>query len=97
MSEKSALIDAVLRTGALSDAFTQDLEEMQEPEPTKPTTPAKPTSADLRQRIWAKVQELAPDVKTREAVEAYIKDHTGMTLHPDLYEAIAKRLYEGGR
>jgi hypothetical protein len=97
MAEKSSMVSAVLRTGALSDCFTQDLEDMQEPEPAKPTTSAKPTAADLRQRIWAKVQELAPDVKTREAVEAYIKEHTGMTLHPDLYEAIATRLYEGGR
>src|SRR5205823_12235808 len=32
MAQKSAQIDAVLRTGASSDAFTQDLEEVQEPE-----------------------------------------------------------------
>src|SRR5919206_541054 len=32
MAQKSAQIDAVLRTGALSDAFTQDLEDTQEPE-----------------------------------------------------------------
>jgi hypothetical protein len=31
-SVSSAQIDAVLRTGALSDAFTQDLEDHQEPE-----------------------------------------------------------------
>jgi hypothetical protein len=100
MAEKSANVSAVLRTGCLSDVFTQDLEEMPEPEPAK-ATPAKPNplhpAAALRQRIWAKVQELAPEAKTREAVEAYIKAHTGMDLHPDLYEAIATRLYEGGR
>jgi hypothetical protein len=95
MGQKSACVDAILRTGALSDVFTQDLEPGEEP--AKPPTPAKPTSQDLRARIWAKVQELAPEVKTREACEAYIKTHTGMTLHPDLYEAIAKRLDEGGR
>jgi SWIM zinc finger len=97
MAEKSANVSAVLRTGCLSDVFTSDLEDMQESVPEKATTPAKPTSQELRQRIWAKVQELAPEVKTREACEAYIKEHTGMDLHPDLYEAIAKRLYEGGR
>ena len=45
---------AVLRTGALSDIFTQDIEDMQEPAPVK-DAPAKPTSQDLRQRIWAQV------------------------------------------
>jgi hypothetical protein len=98
MSEKSALIDAVLRTGALSDAFTQDLgPDDEREEPAKPTTPARPTSQDLRARIWAKVQALAPDVKTREACEAYIKEHTGMDLHPDFYQAIVNRLEEQGR
>jgi hypothetical protein len=97
MAEKSANVSAVLRTGCLSDVFTSDLEDMQEPEPAKPTTPEKVSSQELRARIWAKVQALAPEVKTREACEAYIKTHTGMDLHPDLYEAIAKRLYEGGR
>lgn len=95
MAEKSSMVSAVLRTGALSDCFTQDLEDMQEAEPAKATTPAKPTSQDLRQRIWTKVQELAPDVKTREAVEAYLKERTGMDLHPDFYQAIVSRLEEG--
>ena len=53
MSQKSALIDAVLRTGALSEVFTQDLEpdDPPAPAPSKPTPPAPPRSQDLRQRI----------------------------------------------
>jgi hypothetical protein len=94
MAEKSANVSAVLRTGCLSDVFTQDLEEMQDPEPAKATTPAKPTSQDLRQRIWKIVQSRAPEVKSREAVEAYIKERTGMDLHPDFYQAILNRLEE---
>ena len=94
MSEKSALIDAVLRTGALSEVYTQDIEDLQD-EPAK-SAPAKPNplhpAAELRQRIWTQVQALAPDARTREAVEAFIKERTGMDLHPDLYSAILARL-----
>ena len=57
----------------------------------------KPTPASrrgIRQRIWAKVQELAPEARTREAVEAFIKERTGMDLHPDLYGAVLARLTE---
>ena len=90
MSEKSALIDAVLRTGALSEVYTQDLES--DEEPAKAATPVKPNplhpAAELRQRIWAKVKELAPEATTRETVEAFIKERTGMDLHPDLYGAV---------
>lgn len=97
MAEKSACVSAVLRTGALSDVFTCDLEDMQE-EPAKPAaTPAKPTGQEYRQRIWAQVQDLAPQVKTREAVEAFIKARTGMDLHPDQYQAILENLSGAGR
>ena len=87
MAEKSSMVSAVLRTGALSDCFTQDLGEDDE-EPAKPTPPAKPSAQDLRQRIWTRVQVLAPEVRTREAVEAFIQDRTGLTLHPDAYSEI---------
>jgi hypothetical protein len=89
MATKSAQVDAVLRTGALSDVFTQDLDDAQ-PEPVKPN-PLHP-AAELRQRIWAKCQELAPDARTREAVEAFVQERTGMALHPDLFQAILARL-----
>jgi hypothetical protein len=92
MAQKSATIDAVLRTGALSEAFTQDLDEMPE-EPAQPA-PAKPatTSQALRQRIWTRVQVLAPEVRTREAVEAWVQQETGFALHPDSYRDILAAL-----
>lgn len=92
MAQKSATIDAVLRTGALSEAFTQDLDEMPE-EPAQPM-PAKPTTTSqaLRQRIWTRVQVLAPEVRTREAVEAWITQETGYALHPDRYTDILAAL-----
>src|SRR5262245_10457563 len=56
MAEKSAFVSAVLRTGALSDCFTQDLEDMQESDPEPPAPAKAPTSQDLRRRIWAIVR-----------------------------------------
>lgn len=91
MAQKSAQIDAVLRTGALSEAFTQDITD-EDDQPLPEETPAKPTSADLRKRIWAQVQKMDGTVRTREHVEAFIKERTGMDLHPDYYEAVLARL-----
>ena len=96
MAEKSACVSAVLRTGALSDVFTQDLEDAPESAPVQPT-PATPTGQEYRQRIWARVKELAPEARTREAVEAFITERTGMDLHPDLYGAVLARLEERAR
>ena len=92
MAEKSACVSAVLRTGALSDVFTQDLEDTN-PEPEKAAKPVG-QSQDLRQRIWAQVQKMDGTVRTREQVEAFIKERTGMDLHPDYYEAIYNRLQQ---
>ena len=92
MAEKSSMVSAVLRTGALSDVFTQDLEDMQEPEPAKAVTPTKPTGQEYRQRIWAMVKAQAPHVTTREAVSAWIHQETGYTLDPDHYRDILESL-----
>ena len=93
MATKSAQVDAVLRTGALSDVFTQDLEPETHAEtvPAKPA-PAKPTSQDLRQRIWGRMKELYPAVHSREDAETWIKTRTGMVLHPDNYVQILAHL-----
>jgi hypothetical protein len=87
MSEKSSLIDAVLRTGALSEVFTQDLEPEDSP-------PPRDHAQEQRARIWAAVKHQAPAVTTREAVEAWIKEKTGLALHPDQYAAILAKLGE---
>ena len=84
MAQKSAMVDAILRTGALSDVFTQDLED---PSP-EPSTPARPSSADLRSRIWALVKQADATITTREACEAYVQRVTGLALEPDHYAQI---------
>ena len=91
MAQKSAQIDAVLRTGALSEAFTQDIGP-EEDEPGPEATPPKPTSADLRKRIWAHIYKAAPQVKTQDAAMAWVKEQTGLEMHPDHYAQILGQL-----
>jgi hypothetical protein len=90
MAQKSSCVDAILRTGALSDVFTQDEESMPGAtvEPAKQAAPAKPTGQAYRQRLWEMVQAQAPDMHTREQVETWIKAETSYTLHPDNYANI---------
>jgi hypothetical protein len=97
MATKSAQVDAVLRTGALSDVFTQDLDDLSQ-EPVKPQASAKPqgqsqdtvssTAQALRSRIWTLVQQIAPEARTREDVTRVIMERTGLALHPDHYAEI---------
>jgi hypothetical protein len=61
--------------------------------PVMTPTPLHPV-AELRQKIWQKVKELAPDVKTREAVEAVVSMRTGLALVPDNYAKILDKLGE---
>lgn len=89
MASKSSLIDAVLRTGALSEVFTQDREPDEE-EP--PAPPARPSSGAMRQRIWALVKAADATITTREACEAYVQRVTGYALVPDHYGAIVTQL-----
>jgi hypothetical protein len=94
MAQKSSCVDAILRTGALSDVFTQDEDSIPGAtvEPAKATPPTKPTGQEYRQRIWAMVQAQAPDMTTREQVETWIKAETRYTLHPDNYANIVVAL-----
>lgn len=66
------------------------VEEMEEP-PVPDLTRA-PTAQDLRQRIWARVQELAPTCGTRASVAAFVETRTGFALQPSNYQAIAAAL-----
>jgi hypothetical protein len=81
MCEKSAQIDAILRTGALSDAFTQDLEDDSErPGPT------------ARAEIVQLMRQLGFAGQAREAYETWVQAHTGLLLVPENYPAIVAKL-----
>jgi hypothetical protein len=90
MAQKSAQIDAILRTGALSDVFTQDINE---PEETQAPAPAHaPTSADLRQQIWTHIKQQAPDITGREEAGRWVKERTGYALVESNFPAILHAL-----
>jgi len=84
MAQKSAQIDAVLRTGALSDAFTQDLEDVQEPE--------EPLVRQQKHRIVALLKLLGTGAADKTGYEAVVQQSTGLALMPALYPDIIARL-----
>ena len=90
MAQKSAQIDAILRTGALSDAFTQDLDEGQDDQQRQIGRLSRGTSA--RGQIVQLLQQLGFTGTTRDAYEHAVKDATGMLLHPDNYPTIVEKL-----
>ena len=84
MAQKSAQIDAVLRTGALSDAFTQDLEDVQEPE--------EALVRQQKHRIVALLKLLGVGAADKAGYEAVVQQYTGLALVPALYPDIIVRL-----
>jgi hypothetical protein len=62
-----------------------------------PDMTQQPSEQELRQKIWTKVKTLAPDVKTREAVEAVVSMRTGLALIPANYGAILKKFGQEDR
>lgn len=79
MAQKSAFIDAVLRTSGLSDFFTQDLEDMPKEEISKPqkiTEKQRKFIADLCNKkgiTSAQLKELANDHNTPSKLIDYLK------------------------
>jgi hypothetical protein len=84
MAQKSAQIDAVLRTGALSDAFTQDLDDVQEPE--------EPLVRQQKHRIVALLKLLGTGAADKAGYEDLVQQYTGLALVPALYPDIIARL-----
>jgi hypothetical protein len=74
----------VLRTGALSDAFTQDLEDVQEPE--------EPLVRQQKHRIVALLKLLGTGAVDKAGYEAVVQQYTGLALVPALYPDIIARL-----
>jgi hypothetical protein len=86
MAQKSAQIDAVLRLGALSDAFTQDLEDQQDPEVA--------TVRQQKQQIVALLARLGTSPLDKAGYADAVQHHTGLALVPSLYPDIIHRLEE---
>lgn len=88
MAQKSAQIDAILRTGALSDLFTQDLEDMKE----TATIPAD--DLPIKQQIMSLLKKLGRigNNADREEIEKAVKLTTDLSLIPKNYSEIVSRL-----
>jgi hypothetical protein len=84
MAQKSAQIDAVLRTGALSDAFTQDLEDTQEPEAQ--------LVRQQKHQIVTLLKLLGTGAADKAGYEDLVQQSTGLALVPALYPDIIERL-----
>jgi hypothetical protein len=84
MAQKSAQIDATLRTGALSDAFTQDLEDQ----------PAQEERTVLQQKhqIVTLLKRLGTGAMDKAGYEEAVQQYTGLALAPALYPDIIHRL-----
>jgi hypothetical protein len=90
MCEKSAQIDAVLRAGALSDAFTLDLDDEEElPHAAEPVN-----YQDLSTQIRDALKRDGFAGTTLAQYEAEILRRTGLKLTRDNYAAILERLLD---
>jgi hypothetical protein len=87
MAQKSAQIDAILRTGALSDSFTQDVEDQRSPKIL--------TVRDQKRRIVALLQQLGMGAADKAACEEAVWQHTALPLVPTHYPEIIHRLERG--
>ena len=84
MAQKSAQIDAILRTGSLSDYFTQDLEDRPEQ--------VECIVRQQKKRIVALLQQLGTEAVDKAGYEAAVQHYTGLELVPAAYQEIIHRL-----
>src|SRR5215468_3728265 len=84
MAQKSAQIDAILRTGSLSDYFTQDLEDQPEQE--------ERIVRQQKTRIVALLRLLGTEAVDKAGYAEAVQHYTGLALIPELYQDIIHRL-----
>src|SRR2546421_5838672 len=84
MAQKSSQIDAILRTGSLSDYFSQDLEEQPEQE--------ERIMRQQKKRIVALLKQLGTDAVDKAGYEAAVQYYTELALVPESYQEIIHRL-----
>lgn len=104
MAQKSAQIDAVLRTGGLSDLFTQDIEDMAQEEPkvlaykverVEPVIQTEePDITKKKKMIIQRLLTLDPlmDVKNLKVVTLEIASRVKLDLKEENFDLIIERL-----
>jgi hypothetical protein len=83
MAQKSAQIDAILRTGSLSDYFTQDLEDQQA---------AEIAVRQQKRRIVVLLKQLGLGTMDKAGYEEAVRQYTELALIPEYYPEIIRRL-----
>lgn len=86
MAQKSAQIDAILRTGSLSDYFTQDLEEQ--------AAQVELTVRHQKRQIVTLLRQLGLATTDKAGYEDAVWQYTELALVPDQYPEIIRRLEE---
>lgn len=77
MAQKSAFIDAVLRSSGLSDFYTQDLEDMPKEQFTKPTFYPKPYGPKLELKndeLYLRLSAMIEEAQTTAGLDLVGKD-----------------------
>lgn len=104
MASKSAQLDAILRTGCLSDVFTQDLDSdeqdlerlpplgIRDPMDAPPDTAPARTIAQLKDEITSLLRRLGLTPTTRQEYETEVFARTGVRLARENYAEIVDRL-----
>lgn len=101
IAKKRAFVDAVLSTGALSDFFTQDLEDMKDLEPEADDVPTinveEPESASVEKRAISGKTRIAHlckllGIELDVFAEDEIKNLTHLEVVEKNYEEIIKRM-----
>ena len=84
MAQKSAQIDATLRTAALSDSFTQDLEDLLARDPL--------LVQQQKRQIVALLKAVGLEAIDKAGYEAAVEEYTELALIPEHYPEIIRRL-----
>lgn len=97
MAQKSAQIDAILRTGALSDFFTQDIEDMKDEsldqDPALQEAQKHDKIVDQKARIMKLLNQIhLRKVTQLEEIQHLIQQHTDLPLEVENYSEIIARL-----
>jgi|SRR3990167_6587561 len=101
MAQKSANIDAVLRVGALSEMFTQDLEDLKgelpildlDSDPTIKNAKQHDDLIILKKRIMLLINRIEMrNVKDKAEIENLIRESCQEELIPENYQSISNKL-----
>ncbi|MDI3298352.1 MAG: hypothetical protein QJR08_04190 [Bacillota bacterium] len=91
MAKKRALVDAALLVASLSDVFTQDVEDMDEPTPPEARSPHEPATEAQRKKLYIASKEHGLDA---DAMHQILRGRYGVESSKDLTKRQASELID---